>query len=108
MKYKYGDIPEKQFHEYKKILHKKIHWLLIYEESSYVGLSDYIISLQFYLSGLLELINSPELINLINIVECIKMEYENPSHAHKQYRKLVLDAHSIIDSIPEKDGDINE
>ena len=105
MKYKYGNFTEKQFHDYKKLLHNKVHWLLIYEESSYLGLLEYISNLQFYIAGLTELINSSQIINLANIIECIRLEYISPQHSHKKYRKLVLDAHSIIDSIPEGDND---
>ncbi len=108
MKYKYGEFQDKQFHDYKQLLHNKVHWLLIYEETSYPGLTEYIKNLQFYLSGLVELTDSPQIVNLVNIIECILLEYMNPKHNHKHYRKLVLDAHSIIDQIPDRDGDSNE
>lgn len=107
MKYKYGKFTENQIHDYKKILHNKIHWLLIYEENKYAGLNDYIFNLQLNIAALAELIDSPHIINLSNIIECLRMEYENNEHNHKLYRKLVFDAHSIVDALPEKDGDTN-
>lgn len=107
MKYKYGNFSESQMSEYKKILHNKIHWLLIYEENHFSNLVSYIITLQFHIAGLAELIDSPQIINLANVIENIRMEYEN-NHTHKKYRKLVFDAHSIVDSLPETDGDENE
>lgn len=107
MKYKYGIFSQEQLHEYKKLLHNKIHWLLIYEESSYPKLDEYISSLQFQIAALAELINSPQIINLADIIECIRIEYQKDSHNHKKYRKLVFDAHSVVDLLPETDGDSN-
>lgn len=107
MKYKYGKFTQNQLIGYKKILHNKIHWLLIYEESSYPGLTKYIVSLQKHIAALAELIDSPQIIYLANIIESILMEY-NGTHNHNDYRKLVFDAHSIVDSLPEMDGDDNE
>lgn len=108
MKYKYGKFKKNQIREYKKLLHNKIHWLLIYEETNYSGLSDYIASLQFNIAGLAELIDSPQIINLSTVIECIRLEHEKDDCSHKLYRKLVFDAHSIVDSLPETDGDVDE
>lgn len=106
MKYKYGEFTENQIHEYKTILHSKIHWLLIYQESNYPLLSQYFSSLQFHIAGLAELIDSPQIIELADLVECARMEYESEKFNRFKYRKLILDAHSIVDLLPEV-GDEN-
>lgn len=108
MKYKYGNFTQNQIHNYKAILHNKIHWLLIYEESNYPQLLDYFLNIQMLLAGLAELIDSPQIINLSTIIECARMEYESENFTHKKYRKIILDAHSVIDLLPEKDGEQNE
>lgn len=106
MKYKYGEFTEEQMHGYKKILHSKIHWLLIYQESNYPQLIQYFNCVQFHIAGLAELIDSPQIIELADLIECARIEYESENFNHFKYRKLILDAHSIIDLLPEV-GDEN-
>lgn len=108
MKYKYGNFTQKQIHNYKKNLHKKIHWLLLYEESGYSDLVDYITNLQIHIAGLAEIIDSPHVVNLAAAIEAILLEYQKEQCEHKIYRKLVFDAHSIVDLLPEMDGDLSE
>ena len=108
MKYKYGNFSEKQMKDYKKILHNKIHWLLLYKESDYKKLDEYFDNLQYQIAGLVSLFNTYKLINLANTIECARLESLKDNYNHKTYRKFVLDAHEIIDSLPEKDCDINE
>lgn len=108
MKYKYGNFSEEQMRDYKKILHNKIHWLLLYKESNYEKLDEYFENLQCQIAGLVSLFNSYQLINLANTIECARLESLKDNYNHKTYRKFVLDAHDIIDSLPEKDCDINE
>lgn len=108
MKYKYGNFTSNQLHEYKELLHKKIHWLLIYQETNYPNLLDYFSALQSHIAGLNELFDSVQFINLATTIECAKLEYLKTNFNHKEYRKLVLDAHAIVDSLPEMDGDENE
>ena len=99
MKYKYGTFNDNQFSDYIKILHNKIHWLLRYQENGYPKLSIYFNSLQLYIAGLAELISSPYIIDLANTIECAKIEFESNDFNHDKYRKLIFDAHTIIDKI---------
>lgn len=99
MKYKYGTFNDNQFSDYIELLHNKIHWLLIYQENSYPKLNNYFNNLQLYIAALAELIPSPYIIDLANTIECAKLEFNNPNFNHQKYRKIIFDAHSIIDKI---------
>ena len=104
MEYKYGVYPSTQFHEYKKRMHNLIHWLLIYAEEKNPCLNDYFNKVQYKLDGLNELIKHPaQLIEIMNLVESAKIEYNKPDYSHKVYRKIILDIHELIDKIPEGD-----
>lgn len=107
MKNKYGEFSQEQVHEYKKQLHSKIHWLLIYKEQGYPQLDQYFSSIQIQISGLSQLINSPHFITLMTLIESARSENASPDCDYGKYRKIVLDAHSLVDLIPETDGDLN-
>lgn len=99
MEYKYGTFNDIQFSEYIEILHNKIHWLLIYQENNYPKLDKYFDNLQLYIAALTELIPSPYIVDLANTIECARLEFKSSDFDHKKYRKIILDAHSIIDRI---------
>lgn len=102
MKYKYGEYPDSQFESYKKRLHSKIHWLLIYAEEDNSHLNDYFEKLQNILDGLNELLNYPtQLIEIMNLIESAKIEFNKENYSHKVYRKIILDVHDLIDKLPE-------
>lgn len=104
MKYKYGNYPGKQFHDYKKRLHSLVHWLLIYAENDKKYLSSYFSTVQYKLDGLNELINYPtQLIEIMNLIESAKLLYFSEAYTHEKYRKIVLDIHELIDLIPDED-----
>lgn len=105
MKHKYGEFTQKQFSEYKKQLHSKVHWLLLYKEQDYPKLDQYFSSLLFQISGLATLIDSPYVVTLMTLLEAARSENLSDECDYGKYRKAILDAHSIIDMIPEEDGD---
>lgn len=107
MKYKYGEYSQEQLHSYKAKLHSKVHWLLIYKENKYPQLDNYFSSIQFQLDGLNELLDCPELITLMSLLEAARMEAQKPDCNYSTYRKAVFDAHTMIDRLPEVDGDAN-
>ena len=43
--------------------------------------------------------SSPYIIDLANTIECAKIEFESNDFNHDKYRKLIFDAHTIIDKI---------
>lgn len=104
MKYKYGEYPNEQFNEYRKRIHNLVHWLLIYAEEKNPNLNNYFTKVQYKLDGLNELINHPsQLIEIMNLVESARIEYNKVNYSHSVYRKIILDIHELIDKIPEGD-----
>jgi hypothetical protein len=102
MKYKYGTYPNEQFDEYKKRIHSLIHWLLIYKEENAEILPGYFEKVQSKLDGLNELMNHPvQIVEIMNLIESARLESEKEDMSFRQYRKLILDAHDLVDSIEE-------
>lgn len=101
MEHKYGTYPSSQFINYKERLHNLIHWLLIYAEENNPNLNDYFDRVQYKLNGLNELIKyPPQLIEIMNLIESARIEYNKENYSHKVYRKIILDIHELIDKIP--------
>ncbi len=101
---KYGEFTYKQFEEYLKFLHSKIHWLLIYNdpqtrvEYQYVNIVSYIDSLQKHLIGLNELLNySPVIITIMADLEFLKQNVDRIDFS--EFRKIVLNIHRLVDTI---------
>lgn len=104
METKYGLFPDTQFDSYKQYLHSKIHWLLIYKDSrcneSYqtIDVDKCFTTLQVQLTGLNSLLNYPStLITLMTLLESAKIEQAQTSFNFNNYRKLLLDAHRLVD-----------
>ena len=109
MKYKYGQIPQQQLRDYKSYLHTKIHWMLLYKDPKlegqyqHVDILKYISTVQRQLDGLNELFNyTPQLLVLMTLIEKAKQLCEEASFDFRVYRSLLLDAHSIVDELPEE------
>lgn len=101
-KTKYGTFSSEQLKEYKKKLHNRIHWFLIYYENNYPLLDKYFENIQYYLNGLDEVLKYPmEMVELIATIETARLEFNKPNCDPKVYKKLILDAHSIIDKLPD-------
>lgn len=102
MTFKYGTLPSEQIHKEKEKLKSAIFILLPYRESSYALLDKYFESLLFRISGLNELfMNQSEILTLMSLLEAARHE-EN----FMKYRKAILDAMTLVDSIKECDVDV--
>ena len=103
VKGKYGSFSKDQIAAYKKKLHNKIHWLLIYKENDCDGLEEYTVSLLHYINSLNEIFNyDDEIIELmINIQQALD-ELTCQDFDFKRYRKYILDAHALVDKIKEE------
>lgn len=103
IEHKYGKFTDNQFDTYKKELHNSNHWLLIYcEDKKYidVDVDEYFESFMSRISSLNELLNeSPVLVSLLVTLQEAKDEYDKEDFSWKKYRKLILDAHSLIDKL---------
>lgn len=97
----YGNISDEIIKDYKKKLHSKIHWLLIYKENNECEcFDDYFTSLLKYIIALSEIFNSNSVI--IDMITTLQVAYDE-SHKedfdYKTYRKYVLDAHNLVDKL---------
>lgn len=103
MMHLYGNFSETQIKEQKKSLHNSIHWLLIYKEENYEYLDTYFESLLLRIGGLNDiLLEPPELVTLLSLLQAARKEALSDSFEFKKYRKLILDSHSLIDKIKEE------
>lgn len=101
----YGSIPSSQVFAYKKKLHNKVHWLLLYKERNDKELNDYFISLLTQVVSLSEILPSQSaILELLVVLESAYDENLKIDCDYKKYRKYVLDAHTLIDKIEEKEG----
>ncbi len=103
---KYMNITDDQLAKQKKILHSALFWLLIYKDPEtcdkykYVDVDKYISGLMLRIGGMNELFGYPaELVTLLSVLQAIKDENLKSEFDYHIYRKLVLDAHSLIDKI---------
>lgn len=100
MNYKYGEFSSEQLNQLIMDIHKKIHRLLFLKESNSDCLYDCIMDLIYEVSGLSSLFNdSKEFVELIVLLENIKLEVLNCDFEFKRYRKFVLDAHGLVDKL---------
>jgi hypothetical protein len=106
MKTIYGQFPEEQFEKYKKIMHKELFWLLLYKDPktkdqyAYVDYDKYFVGLMKKLDGLNELLSYPvEFVSLMSLLQAAFKETKKEVFDYSFYRKLVLDAHALIDKL---------
>lgn len=90
-----------QINEYKKRLHSKIHWLLIYKETEDCDCFDeYFDNLMNYIVALNKVFNqNPMVIELLVILQMAYDESKKDNFNFKTYRKYILDSHNIVDKI---------
>lgn len=98
---KYGEFSITQIEEYKKKLHSKIHWLLIYKESGDdESINTYFENLMRYVSSLnIVFDDNPLIIELLTNLQMAFDENTKSNCNFKIYRKYILDSHNIIDKL---------
>ena len=108
IRHKYGEFTVEQMEEYKKKLHKQIHWLLLYkdpaiEQKPQINFYEYFFWLMKKISGLNCLLcTPPELVELLATLEAAKGETKKDKFNFRIYRKLILDAHGLVDRVYEE------
>ena len=102
----YGHFDDEQMENYKVKLHKELFWLLIYkdpktrEEYLNVDFNKYFDGLMRRIDGLNELLFYPvEIVSIMSLLEAALIESKKVDFDYQAYRKLVLDAHSLVDKI---------
>lgn len=104
---KYGNFTDTEVSDYKTKLHKKIFWLLIYKDPrtsgqyNYVDFNKYFTTLMKEINGLNTMLlhESSELIELMSILQAAYNETLMEQFNYHQYRKFILDAHSMLDKL---------
>jgi hypothetical protein len=108
MKHLYGEFTQNQIAETKKSLRGSIFFLLLcvdkrtsheYEE---VDVNKSFKGLLLKLGGLNQLLmNQPELVTVMSLLQAAMSEYNSSEFNYKTYRKLILDAGSEVDKLKE-------
>ena len=98
----YGKITEQQLSDFKKRLHSKIHFLLVYkEESSFsVDFDNYFNEVLKYIGKAGEILRQDSVV--LEILTVLKMAYEETTQdefSHDRYRHYVLEAHNLVDKL---------
>lgn len=106
MKTLYGDIRKKDFKKYQTQLHKELFWLLLYkdpetkEKYKNVDFEKYFINLMKKINGLNEILFCPvEIISIMTLLQAALIETRSNCFDYMAYRKLILDAHALVDKI---------
>lgn len=106
MEHLYGRFTEEQFSSFKKQLHSKIHWLILYkdpetkDEYPNVDFNKYFISLMLELDGLNALLfYPPAIVEMTCILQSAYIQTKKDNFDYHTYRKLILDAHGLVDKI---------
>lgn len=107
---KYGYYSPAQIHSTKLLLQKSIFFLLLYvdpktkDEYPNTDVIEAFRNLQYKLNGLNSiLLEPPELVQTMALLESALMEYRSECFDWVQYRKLILDAGSEIMKVKEGD-----
>ena len=106
MEHLYGSFSDMQIEEYKVKLHKELFWLLLYKDPNIkkeyenVNFEKYFVGLMKKLNGFNKLLGYPvEMVSIMSLLEAAYIETHEPVFDFKTYRKLILDAHSLVDKI---------
>lgn len=109
MKTIYGSFDKDQFERFKTKLHKELFWLLLYkdpktkEQYQNVNFEKYFDGLMRKINGLNELLFYPvEIVSIMSLLQAAFQETREEPFNYPIYRKLILDAHSLVDKIDEE------
>ena len=110
MKHLYGDFSENQIAQTKKSLRSSIFFLLLCVDKNTsweypdVNVDTCFKGLLFKIGGLNKLLlEQPELVTTMSLLQAALIEYHKPEFDFKVYRKLILDAGAEIDKLREEE-----
>ena len=112
MNHLYGEFTQGQIKNTKSSLRKSIFFLLvcvdkrtsqeIIEECGEIDVNKNFEGLLLKLGGMNQLLmEPPELVTVMSLLQAAMIEYNNPNFNFKTYRKLILDAGSEVDKLKE-------
>ena len=106
MDMRYGWFDKEQFEAVKVKLHKDLHWTLLYkdpklaDEYKHVNFNKYFEGLMRRINGLNALLfYPPEIVSIMANLEAAYLETSKEDFDFQIYRKLILDAHALVDKI---------
>lgn len=106
MKTLYGTFSEEQMEQYKKKLHSKMFWMLLYKdpetENKYknVNYNNYFVNLMKEINGLNVILQYPdEIVGIMSMLQAAYSETQETPFNFQDYRKFVLEAHNLVDKI---------
>ena len=75
---------------------------MVYKENDYKLLDEYFNTTLLKLNAMNELLSYPnDIVSLYETLEAARLVLNSDDFNFKTYRKLILDAHSLIDKLPE-------
>ena len=108
MRHKYGSFTETQMVLTKKSIRKQIFFLLLCVDPktkgdyAHVNVGEAFRGLLYKLDGLNSVLGEPqELVDTISLLEEALIKYNEPEFNFRTYRRLILNAGSLIDTIRE-------
>ena len=108
MKHLYGEFTKNQIVQTKKSLRSSIFFLLLCVDKSTayeyknVDVNKSFNGLLLKIGGMNDLLmNPPELVTVLSLLQAALTEYNNPEFNFKTYRKLILDAGAEVDRLEE-------
>jgi hypothetical protein len=98
---KYGKFNDEQFKKFKKKLHSKVHWLLLYKEKNNCEFYEkYFIDVMKYFNSLNTVLGDNA--NILDILVVLQVAFDE---VHKEkfdftaFRRSIFEAHNIIDRL---------
>ena len=108
MIHKYGSFTESQMQLTKRSIRKQIFFLLLCVDPetkgnyTHINVEEAFKGLLYKLDGLSSILGEPqELVEVISLLEEALIIYSSPSFRFRDYKRLVLGAGSLIESIKE-------
>lgn len=98
----YGKISVEQLTDFKRWLHSKIHWLLVYKESEEfdVNLNDYFLEVMRLIGSAGEVLKQDSIsLQILTLLNRAKTEAESEDYSHERYRHYILEAHNLVDRL---------
>ena len=98
----YGNISIEQLADFKKWLHSKIHWLLVYKESEDfdVNLNDYFLEVMRLIGSAGEVLKQDSIsLQILTLLNRAKTEASSEDYSHERYRHYILEAHNLVDRL---------
>ena len=98
----YGNISTEQLTDFKRWLHSKIHWLLVYKESEdfNVNLNDYFLEVMKLIGSAGEVLKQDSVsLQILTLLNRAYAEAMSDEYNHDRYRHYILEAHNLVDKL---------